>query len=65
MKNKPDDYFNNGVVEMARWGRHMVMKNHMSKEQHQQQMDHWKSSYPSKKREIDSLVASIRERVSK
>ena len=23
MKNKPDDYFNNGIVEMARWGRHM------------------------------------------
>ena len=65
MKSKPDDYFNNGIVEMARWGRHMVMKNHMSKEQHQQQMNHWKSSYPSKKREIDSLVASIRERVSK
>ena len=39
MKNKPDDYFNNGIVEMARWGRHTIMRNHMSKEQRQQKID--------------------------
>ena len=65
MKNKPDDYFNNGIVEMARWGRHTIMRNHMSKEQRQQKIDFLKSNYPSKKSEIDALINSIRERVSK
>ena len=27
MKNKPDDYYNNGIVEMARFGRNIIMKN--------------------------------------
>ena len=65
MKNKPDDYYNNGIVEMARFGRNIIMKNNMSKEQHKQQMDYLKSNYPNKKKEIDSLILSIRERVSK
>jgi len=32
MEIKPDDYYNNGTVEMAHFGRHTLLKNIMSYE---------------------------------
>ena len=30
----PDEYFNNGLAELARFGKHIVLKNNMSSNQH-------------------------------
>ena len=65
MKQKPDDYYFDGIVEMARFGTNTLMKNHMTKEQHQQYMDFLKSQYEPKKKEIDSLITTIKEKVVK
>lgn len=44
-KVKPDDYFTDGIMELARFGKQVVMKNHMSSEQHKQWMSHLKEKY--------------------
>ena len=39
---KPDDYFNNGLFEMARFGTHTIMKNNMDAEQRQKLLNNLK-----------------------
>lgn len=65
MKQKPDDYYFDGIVEMARFGKDTLVKNHMTKEQHQQYTDFLKSQYEPQKKEIDSLITTIKEKVVK
>ena len=43
MKIKADDYFNNGLFEMARFGKQTVMKNIMTPEQHSEYTQKLKS----------------------
>lgn len=64
MKIKADDYFNNGLFEMARFGKHTVMKNIMTPRQHQQYVKTLKSKYMDLKDEIDVLVSVIRAKVT-
>ena len=35
MKNKPDDYYTNGIFELARFGNNVVLKNNMTPEMHE------------------------------
>ncbi len=64
MKIKADDYFNNGMFEIARFGKHTIMKNTMTPKQHQQYIEAIKSNYADLKRDIDKLVLTIRTKVS-
>ena len=63
MKIKPDDYFNNGLFEVARIGNSVIQKNIMSKEDHQQIMDELIDQCPRIKNQIDQLVNKIRDEV--
>ena len=63
MKSKFDDYYNDGIFEMARFGKDIFMKNHMNEEQHRQFMKYLKLEYEPKKREIDALIVTIKEKV--
>ena len=65
MEIKPDDYYNNGTVEMARFGRHTLLKNNMSREQHKKMMKRLKRKYPVLKKRIDRLVQALRKKISK
>jgi hypothetical protein len=64
MKIKADDYFNNGLFEMARFGKHTIMKNIMMPNQHQQYVNTLKSIYMDLKKEIDDLISVIRAKVT-
>ena len=64
MKVKPDDYFNNGFIEMARFGRENIIKNNMTKEQHEKCIEILKSRYDEITQEINSLICTIKEKVS-
>jgi len=64
MKIKADDYFNNGLFEMARFGKHTIMKNIMTPRQHQQYVETLKSNYMDLKKEIDDLISVIRAKVT-
>lgn len=63
-KEKPDDYFNNGEFEIARYGKHVRMKNIMNITQHESYVKRLASSYDGIKDEIDKLVIKIREKVT-
>ena len=64
MKVKADNYFNNGIFEIARFGKHTIMKNVMSKEQHQQYTKKLKSDYSELKGKIDAQILVIRHIVT-
>jgi hypothetical protein len=60
---KPDDYFNNGIIEMARYGKINSMRSLRSEEGQHGILNTWAEMYESKKKELDNLVAEIIENV--
>lgn len=63
-KVKPDDYFTDGIMELARFGKQVVMKNHMSSEQHKQWMSHLKEKYLDTIGIVNEKICILREKVS-
>jgi hypothetical protein len=59
---KPDDYYRKGSIEVARFGKEVVMRNNMSAEAHSKSFERLTDSYPVIKQEIDHLIADIRGR---
>lgn len=67
MKNKnilPDDYYNNGVFEVARFGKNTIVKNQRTIEQQNAIMEHLKNDYPIKYDSISNKICSLKEKVS-
>ena len=62
-KNKPDDYLNNGLIEAARFGKNIVMRNIATSEQNKLFVDSQKSKYDSLKSDINNLIIEIRKKV--
>lgn len=62
-KVKADDYYNDGVFELARFGNTVVSSNHMTEEQHALWIRKIAESYEPLVEEINDLVARIRELV--
>lgn len=63
MKKKFDDYYNNGLVELARVGNLVSMNNNMTPTQHELMKKSISDKYDSTKEKIDSLVMELREKV--
>lgn len=61
---KPDDYFTNGIFEVARFGKNVVLHNNMTPEMHQKYLEFLASKYEEKIELIDNLVEKIRKNVS-
>jgi hypothetical protein len=55
----PDDYFQRGPFEMARFGKQVVYRNNMNADQHQAFMRHIAGELPAVIRKIDGHVAAI------
>lgn len=64
-KVKPDDFFNNGTFELARFGRHTILRNNMSTKEHIEYEKYLKSEYPKQISKINNEIKKIREEVSK
>lgn len=62
-KIKLDDYYNDGLIEMARIGERIVMRNNMSSSQRKQLNDHLKAKYSDIMNEINKKVTLIRDKV--
>lgn len=65
MKIEPDDYYNDGTFEFARFGNQTVMKNNMNPEQHKKLIKRLKSKYPKIKKRIDRHIKSLRKKIVK
>lgn len=64
-KQYPDDYFNNGIIEMARFGNVVQTINHMNEDQHNQMIKYWASKYNETKEKIDNIISEIKGRTDK
>lgn len=62
-RKKPDDYFNNGTMEMARFGNKIEAKNLLDEAQHKKMLSCFAEKYDDIKGEIDNLIKEIRELV--
>lgn len=58
-----DDYFNNGLVELARFGKHIVFKNNMSSNQQKQFTAYLKSKYLEETQKVNEKISAIKEKI--
>lgn len=61
---KADDYYNDGLFELARYGKVVSMRNLSTPEQHAQIRLFYKDEYPQVKERIDEKVKKIRDEIS-
>lgn len=64
-KVKADDYFNNGVFEMARFGKNILIKNNRTPEQQNIAMKALSDDYADQYKRIASKIESLKEKVLK
>ena len=63
MGKKPDDYYNDGVFEIARFGTQTVMKNNISQPQYEKLIKKLKRKYPKIKKRINRHIKSLRKKI--
>lgn len=63
-KVRVDDCFNNGIFEVARFDNIIVTQNNMTEEQHREWIAKMASHYDEKKKEIDNLVETIKNKLA-
>lgn len=61
---KADEYYNDGLFELARYGKIVSMRNLGTPEQHTQIQKYFKGEYPKIKERIDEKVRKIKEEIS-
>lgn len=59
-KVKPDDYYNDGIFEMIRYGKDIELKNNMTEEMKKQVKDNLINNYEKIKEDIDSTIDRIK-----
>ena len=59
-KMKADDYFNNGLFEVARFGNTVVTHNNMNEDQYKEWISQIANHYDEEKEEIDNLIKKIK-----
>ncbi|MGV7096839.1 YecA family protein [Desulfovibrio sp. QI0434] len=64
IQRKPDDYFHFGPIELARFGKEVVCKNNMSKEEVEQYQKATAEKHPGVCEKIDSKIQKIVKIVS-
>ncbi len=63
-KIKPDEYFSNGLLEVARFGNTVVTHNNMTEEQHKERIAWLASHYIEEKEKIDTIIEKIKEKLA-
>ncbi len=61
---KADEYYNNGMIELARYGKVVSMRNLSTPEQHTQIQTYYKNEYPKVKKRIDEKVCKLKNEIS-
>ena len=64
-KIKPDEYFSNGLIEVARFGNTVATYNNMTEAQHKQWISGLADLYTEEKEKIDAIIENIKEKLAK
>lgn len=59
---RADEYFSNGIFEIARYGANTLMKSHRTPEQQQALMAYLREEYPAKYEAISQQTKTLREK---
>lgn len=62
--SRPDDYARFGPIEIARFGKEVVMRNNMTDEEHQDYINRLADQYQEIKEKVDQLVSEIRDLIA-
>lgn len=63
--SKPDDYYFDGVFEMARFGKNTIFRNNCTPGQQEEQMRYLCEEYPKKYKELSQRILSLKEKIVK
>ena len=61
---KADEYYTDGLIEFARYGKVVSMCNLSTPEQHTQIQTHYKTEYPKVKKRIDERINKLKNEIS-
>lgn len=61
---KADEYYNDGLFELARYGKVVSMRNLSTPEQYYQMIAFYKEEYPKVKERIDEKIQKLRSEIS-
>lgn len=61
---KTDEYYNNGVFELARYGKVVSMRNLSTPKQQEEMLAFYKEEYPKVKERIDEKIQKIKNEIS-
>lgn len=61
---KADDYYNDGFIELARYGKIVHMRNLLTSEQFNQMQQYYVDEYPLIKKRIDTKVKQLKDKIS-
>ncbi|HPT86308.1 MAG TPA: SEC-C domain-containing protein [Bacillota bacterium] len=64
VKVKIDDYYNNGLFELVRYGKFVSIRNLCTPEQQEQIQAFYRDEYPKAKERINEKVKKIKEKIS-
>ena len=64
-KIKPDEYFSNGLIEVARFGNTVVTHNNMTEDLHKEWISGLADHYTEEKEKIDVIIEKIKEKLAK
>lgn len=64
-RQRPDDYYNNGFVEMARYGQTISITNQLSEREYENLIENLAIKHDEKLIAINGIVKEIREKVEK
>lgn len=59
-KIKPDDYYNDGIFEMVRYGKNMQLNNNITEEMKKQIKKNLSNNYEKNKAEINNVIEKIK-----
>ena len=63
--SQPDDYYSNGLFEMARFGKNTILRNNRTPEQQEEQMRYLREEYPKKYTDLSQKILALKEKIAR
>ena len=62
---RPDDYYTNGTIEMARFGKHTIIRNNRTEAEQADYLEYLASEYPAKYEAINEKIEALKKKICK
>lgn len=62
---RPDDYYTNGTIEMARFGKHTIIRNNRTEAEQADYLEYLASEYPARYEAINEKIEALKKKICK